>query len=394
MTKAAYIGVGNTARKIKNIYIGIGGGARKVIAAYIGVNGVAKKWWPTKPPIPDVAPSLSSARNYASAGTINNCVLVAGGVSNLSVQQTTVDGFDESLTRFSATPITVARNWGSGTRQMNGAANATHVFFGGSALTAGVNAVDAYDTAFTKRNVAQGTASKTMLACPANVGVYVVFPNYAASTQTIAYDTSLTKVTATAAYSQDTFGASSTSLNDRAIFAGGYYGQIAQSAVYTYNTSLTRAGISAMSSARYYTVAAATDDYAIISAGTYSTVGSGGTLSRNVDAYNSAFTRTRIADSTASSTINAYGGGTSLHTEDDKSVIFGAYYPEKFVDMYNNALAKSALPPILGGTKSRYGYTVACTLAYSMFVAGQVSPGGVTDTMDVYLPDKSHIYTQ
>ena len=45
MSKGAYIGVGNSAKKIKNIYIGVNGVAKKVKKAYIGVNNVAKLWW-------------------------------------------------------------------------------------------------------------------------------------------------------------------------------------------------------------------------------------------------------------------------------------------------------------------------------------------------------------
>ena len=45
MSKGAYIGVGNSAKKIKSIYIGVNGVAKKVKKAYIGVNNVAKLWW-------------------------------------------------------------------------------------------------------------------------------------------------------------------------------------------------------------------------------------------------------------------------------------------------------------------------------------------------------------
>lgn len=47
---AAYIGIGGTAKKIKNIYIGVGGVARQVKSAYIGIGGTAKKWYSSKLP--------------------------------------------------------------------------------------------------------------------------------------------------------------------------------------------------------------------------------------------------------------------------------------------------------------------------------------------------------
>lgn len=45
MSKAAYIGVGSVAHKIKKMYIGVNGVARKVKKGYIGVNGVARLFY-------------------------------------------------------------------------------------------------------------------------------------------------------------------------------------------------------------------------------------------------------------------------------------------------------------------------------------------------------------
>ena len=47
MAKSAYIGIGNSSRKLKNIYVGIGNVSKKVKTAYVGIGGVAKKWWPS-----------------------------------------------------------------------------------------------------------------------------------------------------------------------------------------------------------------------------------------------------------------------------------------------------------------------------------------------------------
>ena len=40
-----YIGIGGTAKKVKNIYVGVGNVAKKVKKGYIGVNGVAQLWY-------------------------------------------------------------------------------------------------------------------------------------------------------------------------------------------------------------------------------------------------------------------------------------------------------------------------------------------------------------
>lgn len=45
MAKNAYIGVGGTARKIKDIYIGVNGVARKITKAYVGVGNVARLFY-------------------------------------------------------------------------------------------------------------------------------------------------------------------------------------------------------------------------------------------------------------------------------------------------------------------------------------------------------------
>lgn len=45
-----YIGIGGTAKKIKNIYVGVGGVAKKVVKAYIGINGVAQLWYRQRTP--------------------------------------------------------------------------------------------------------------------------------------------------------------------------------------------------------------------------------------------------------------------------------------------------------------------------------------------------------
>ena len=53
MSTGAYIGIGGTSKKIKNIYVGIGNVSKKVKKAYIGIGGISKLWWKTAniPPI-------------------------------------------------------------------------------------------------------------------------------------------------------------------------------------------------------------------------------------------------------------------------------------------------------------------------------------------------------
>lgn len=81
MSKKAYIGIGNTAAKVKKIYFGVGGVAKKVRKAYIGVGGKAKQWWPRTINL-EFGQELSSLTyatcRMASART-NDRVIFAGG---------------------------------------------------------------------------------------------------------------------------------------------------------------------------------------------------------------------------------------------------------------------------------------------------------------------------
>jgi hypothetical protein len=47
MTRAAYVGVENKARNVKEIYVGVDNVARKVLKGYVGdENGIARQFWP------------------------------------------------------------------------------------------------------------------------------------------------------------------------------------------------------------------------------------------------------------------------------------------------------------------------------------------------------------
>ena len=45
MSRGAYVGVGNLAKRVKGIYVGVDGRARRVKKGYIGVNGVARLFY-------------------------------------------------------------------------------------------------------------------------------------------------------------------------------------------------------------------------------------------------------------------------------------------------------------------------------------------------------------
>ena len=66
-----YIGIGGTAKKVKNIYVGVGGVAKKVKKGYIGVNGVAKLWYSALPTLKELFSTVHYYATNAGAATTN-----------------------------------------------------------------------------------------------------------------------------------------------------------------------------------------------------------------------------------------------------------------------------------------------------------------------------------
>ena len=52
---SGYLGVDNTARKVKELYVGVGNTARVVQKAYIGVGNVARLWYQRGKPLSNYA---------------------------------------------------------------------------------------------------------------------------------------------------------------------------------------------------------------------------------------------------------------------------------------------------------------------------------------------------
>lgn len=95
MSKAAYMGVGGTARKVKKMYIGVNGVARKVKKAYIGVGGVARLFYSSGS---DFSSSTFNSQvaitehNSYTTGVNANGVIVLAGYHNSSAAGGIQDG--------------------------------------------------------------------------------------------------------------------------------------------------------------------------------------------------------------------------------------------------------------------------------------------------------------
>ena len=110
MAKGAYVGVDGVARKIKKGYVGVEGVARKIKKAYIGVGGVARPFWSGgELAYWGTATNLSVGRMDLAGASVGNYALFAGG--NNSGNQSTVDAYNTSLTKFTPTSLSEARNF-------------------------------------------------------------------------------------------------------------------------------------------------------------------------------------------------------------------------------------------------------------------------------------------
>lgn len=149
--------------------------------------------------------------------------------------QSTVDAYDDALTRTTAASLSSAKD------NVSAASTRSYAFFAGGR---GTTAVDAYDTNLTRTSAAPLQSGKTLAAAAGIAGEYVVFAggtSTTASTQVEVYDDHLTRVAALilpqGSWSQGAAGA-----GEIAVIAGGYSGtDKCTDAVYTIDSSLTLA---------------------------------------------------------------------------------------------------------------------------------------------------------
>lgn len=149
--------------------------------------------------------------------------------------QSTVDAYDDALTRTTAASLSSAKD------NVSAASTKSYAFFAGGR---GTTAVDAYDTNLTRTSAAPLRSGKTLAAAAGIAGDYVFFAGGSgadASTQVEVYDDHLTRVAALilpqGSWSQGAAGA-----GEMAVIAGGYSRtDKCTDAVYTIDSSLTLA---------------------------------------------------------------------------------------------------------------------------------------------------------
>jgi hypothetical protein len=142
MSKGAYVGVNNIARKVTKIYCGVDNVARKVKKGYVGVGGVARIFFSGEKELEyygTITP-LREGRNGLAATTVGNYALFGGGYrsSHGGDYLDTVDSYDSNLTRGTLSPLRLNRFRLAATTVGN------YALFGGGSGGLSVDTVDAY----------------------------------------------------------------------------------------------------------------------------------------------------------------------------------------------------------------------------------------------------------
>lgn len=149
--------------------------------------------------------------------------------------QSTVDAYDDALTRTTAASLSSAKD------NVSAASTRSYAFFAGGR---GTTAVDAYNANLTRTSAAPLQSGKTLAAAAGIAGDYVFFAggtSTVASTQVDVYDDHLTRV-ATLTLPQGSWSQGAAGAGELAVIAGGYIGtDKCTDAVYTIDSSLTLA---------------------------------------------------------------------------------------------------------------------------------------------------------
>lgn len=290
--------------------------ARRIKKAYIGVGGVARPCWGGgKLNYYGQITALSSARCYLKAAASKTYALFAGGATTSNLTQSsvqTVDAYNASLTRSSATNLTNKLTYHGGTSV------GEYVLFGGGRLaTTDYATVDAYNATLSKSNPTVLSQARFRLGA-GKTASYAIFAGGSSSisggvyNKVDAYNSSLTRSTPTA-LSVARAGVGSATVGSYAIFAGGYKDANGTgcATVNAYNDSLVRQNATDVIGAISDLAGATAGGYAIFANGTIASAYDGN-LTRTTVA---ALTDSRFnASATSVGDYALFGGGDKLST--------------------------------------------------------------------------------
>lgn len=393
------------ARKVKKIYLGIDNTARKVKKGYIGdTNGLARLFFNNVAKIIKYTGSvtaLSAGAQKLAAASNANYALFGGGKTG-SKGSNAVDAYNSTLTRSKPNVLNNAREElaaASAGNYVLFAGGCTYYYYGES-TKALFSTVDAYNQSLTKSTPTALSNARHLLS-GASIGGYALFaggydyvnpsrtdPSITMFSKVDAYNASLTRISASSLGSGRSDMASTT-IGNYALFAGGVYLTRSDASalkyyrnyVDAYNTSLTRTNATTLSVGRRGLAAAVAGDYALIAGGQQSEASTD--VVATVDAYNKSLTR---STPTALSLKRMWMGAASLAG----SAIFGGGsigspiddWCKAVVDIYDSSLTRTT-----GKSLSRVrARMAACTIGnYAIFAGGsyQSDSGGLTN-VDAY----------
>jgi len=380
VAKAAYIGVGNVARKVKKMYIGVGGVARKVKKAYIGVGGLARLCWSANPPIlskyTGTVTPLSLARTNITGASIGIYALFAGGYY-YSINGT-VDSYNSFLVKGNPASVTARQHIAADSHAI------CALFAGGSGSPNPVNTVEAYDANLTKTTLANLAFPKVSMGCAGlpNVVFFAGGNYYDPGTGMHDYQNSVDtyfsdNVKGTMLYLDSARGGiAGCSVGNKVLFAGGENANVGggrYNHVDAFDSNLVHYTPTYLYAQKYMPVAEKVGDYIVITGGQ----GVSGTLPEVVDVYNSSLVKL--------TNLSGYGryGHAAASVEGYAIFAGGAAGSARlaYVEAFDENLVRS-YPDVLSVGRSALGGAKAGSFA--IFAGGGGSGGDRYYTVDAY----------
>ena len=372
---ALYVGVSNTARKVKKMYVGIADVARKVKKLYVGVAGIARLVFQdayTKAAYYGTGATLSVAKYYVVGASNDSYAVFAGGINKNGSYQTSADAYNNKLTKTVATALTNSAALMTGISLSNYAC-----FLGNDYYTSsyGKNLVT-YNKSLTKTHTASFLTTGRKSAVGGCVGSYAVVAggfdssdNYLTSTE--AFNSSLTKVSSVVSLSNSQLTQSYGGGAENAsycLFAGnGSY------VVTVYNSSLTKSTATNLTiSGTTGTSGSRAGNYAIFAGGNNGA--SSPTYYTTANAYNDSLTQV-----TAPSLSTRNSGMHTTSVQDSIAIFAGGV--NNTADYYNSSLTHGG-----GLTKpNSIGRAMGSTSIgeYGLF-AGGAQGSSTTNVVGVY----------
>lgn len=309
MAKKTLLTVDDSYREVQNILITVDGAYRRIKKACVTIGGVYRPCWgDDEVQYYGTITPLNTTRSGFAASSTGDYALFGGGSAWDSgkggmTYYTTVNAYNKSLVKSSAPSLVEARTPSAGR------IGSYALFAGGrDSSSYGTMSVDAYDNSlvhYTPEDLSRlawsqtsaSTKSYALFAAGASAGVVSGF-DYESNID--AYDSSLTKTEMSGGLIQKGVGIASTSLGDKAIFAGGgwsttNYNKRTES-VTVVDDSLTVVSPENLPSPRTGSIAMSVGEYALIVGGQGgSSTSSGDRDLDEVVVYDSSLTRSLLS---------------------------------------------------------------------------------------------------